>query len=760
MIRNGTAGGHRILGMTLGLAVAFFSLGLTAASAQPQSFGTGGTAVARPQGAVPGQYIVVFKDGVTDPRGLAAVMGRQHGFRVQHGYQTALKGFAARMPAVVAEALSDDPDIALVEPDLYAHASVHNLPTGVARIGADLNATADIDGVDNRVDVDIAIIDTGIDLDHPDLNVHSAVDCTKGPNCRRGGDGNDDNGHGTHVAGIAAALDDHIGAVGVAPGARLWGVKVLGAGGSGFVSDIIQGLDYVTSNAGDIEVANMSLTALGQSVALRTAVQAAVSNGVVLVAAAGNDAMDVYGTDGIFGNSSDVIPAAYPEVATVSGMADDDGESGGYGLGFVVLDSEGTVVDEVPDDTMVHFWNFSTNVAAGNPVTSPGAAIDIAGPGVLIESTWNDGGYNSISGTSMAAPHVTGAVALAASASGRANDAAGVYAIRQALIDSAEPQVSWGPVDTKDPDSNHEGLVDVATSSGNATPVVVISSPANLDHFDSGASVFFDGTATDAEDGDLTVNLTWNSDLQGNIDLDITSHAVLSDGVHVITAEVTDSGGATGSASVTVTVGNTAPTVAITSPADGAEFFSTDGAATVSFDGTATDAEDGDLTVSLTWNSDLQGEFIETGGSISATLDDGTHTITATVTDLDAPPLSGSDSITIIVKPQPVGPTEVATVDITHIVKGGKKKRLSVRIDLLDDLGGPVAGASVSIESALQGTSRVWGGTGTTDSNGSVTFKLINAPADSGNCYTTTVTNIASNLDDSIAPVVENWCAQ
>jgi len=253
MIRSGTAGGYRIVGMILGLAVAFFSLGLTGASAQPQSMGTGGTAVARPQGAVPGQYIVVFKDGVADPRGLAAAMGRQHGFRVQHSYQTALKGFAARMPAVVAEALSDDPDVALVEPDLYAYASVLiSLPTGVARIGADLNEFADIDGVDSRVDVDIAIIDTGIDLDHPDLNVYAAVDCTKGPNCQRGGDGNDDNGHGTHVAGIAAALDDHIGVVGVAPGARLWGVKVLRSDGSGFVSDIIQGLDYVTSNAAEI----------------------------------------------------------------------------------------------------------------------------------------------------------------------------------------------------------------------------------------------------------------------------------------------------------------------------------------------------------------------------------------------------------------------------------------------------------------------------------------------------------------------------
>lgn len=767
MISNRHARGHRVLGPLVGLALAFFAFGINGALAQPQSFGTAGTAVARPQGAVPGQYIVVFKDGVADPRGLAAVMGRRHGFRVQHSYQTALKGFAARMPAVVAEALSGDPDVALVEPDLYAYASVHDLPagfpTGVSRIGADLNDIAEIDGVDTRVDADIAIIDTGIDLDHPDLNVHSAVDCTRGPNCQRGGDGNDDNGHGTHVAGIAAALDDGIGAVGVAPGARLWGVKVLRSDGSGFISDIIQGLEYVTSNAAEIEVANMSLSALGQSVALRTAVQAAVSEGVVLVAAAGNAGMDVFGTDGVFGHLSDVIPAAYPEVAAVSGLADDDGHSGGIGLGFVVLDGEGNIVEVVPDDTLVRFWNFSASVAPGNPVTSLGAAIDVAAPGVLIESTWNNGGYNSISGTSMASPHVAGAVALEIALNGRATNAGGVAVIRQALIGSAEPQTSWGPdgtFDTKDPDSNHEGLVNVATSPGNATPVVVITSPTNGDPFDSGALVMFDGTATDTEDGPLTGSLVWSSDLDGNIGEGGMFDAVLTtDGVHVITAEVTDSGGATGSASVTVTVGNVAPTVAISDPADGAVIFSTGGAATVSFAGSAMDTEDDDvvLTANLSWSSDLVVGEIGTGESFDAVLVEGIHVITAEVTDNDG--ATGSDSATIEVKPQPVGPTFVDAVDITHILTGGRKKRLSVRIDLRDDLGGPVAGASVGIESALQGTSRVWGGTGTTNSNGSVTFKLINAPAGTGDCYVTTVKNITSNLIDPTNDVVEPlWC--
>ena len=144
-------------------------------------------------GVVPGQYIVVFHDFVADPRGRGNALAARHGFALRHSYGFALKGFAARMPDSVAQTLAADPDVAYVEPDVYAEAillhanNFQTLPTGVDRIDADLNATANIDGSDDRVDVDIAIIDTGIDLDHPDLNVYEAVDCTKGPSCEKGG---------------------------------------------------------------------------------------------------------------------------------------------------------------------------------------------------------------------------------------------------------------------------------------------------------------------------------------------------------------------------------------------------------------------------------------------------------------------------------------------------------------------------------------------------------------------------------------------
>ncbi len=525
--------------------------------------GMGGQALAapddavqlRPTGIVPGQYIVVFRDDVGFPRGLARALARQHGFALRHSYSFALKGFAARMPSHVAAALADDPDVLLVEPDLYAHALLHGndfqtLPTGVDRVDADLNAT-------DSTDVDIAIIDTGIDLGHPDLNVYSAVDCTKGPNCEKGGDGNDGNGHGSHVAGIAAALDNGIGVVGVAPGARLWGVKVLRDDGSGFFSDIIQGIDYVTAHADEIEVANMSLGGQGRLTSLRTAIQNSVAAGVVYVVAAGNSASDVYGPDGVFDTGDDFIPAAYPEVASISALGDTDGMAGGFGAN--------TSYDS-PDDTLATFSNFSRSVVAENPVASPGAAIDLAAPGVDITSTWMGGMYATISGTSMSSPHVAGAAALEIAANGRATNVAGVAVIRQTLIDAAEAQSAWGPslADIGDPDTKPEGLLSVASGPPNHAPTVSISSPGDGATFASDATISFTGSASDAEDDDLTAaDLDWTSSIDGLIGTGGSFDTIiLSDGVHTISATVMDSGGKSGIAAISITVGT--PPAALT----------------------------------------------------------------------------------------------------------------------------------------------------------------------------------------------------
>lgn len=292
------------------------------------------------------RYIVVFDPGTADAPGLARALVAQHGGLLSHTYEHALKGFAATLPVGAAAALRAHPSVTLVEEDQIAYAVAQTVPTGVRRIFADDNPNLDIDGSDDaRVDADIAIIDTGIDLDHADLNVVASTNCAGGgpftQSCGSGG--NDDNGHGTHVAGTTAALDNGIGVVGVAPGARLWAVKVLRSDGSGYISWIVAGIDYVTANADQIEVANMSLGCECSSSALDQAITNSVAAGVVYAVAAGNSDA----------NASTFSPANHPDVVTVSALADFDGEPGGLGLPTCRNDQ---------DDTLADFSNWGSTV--------------------------------------------------------------------------------------------------------------------------------------------------------------------------------------------------------------------------------------------------------------------------------------------------------------------------------------------------------------------------------------------------------------
>jgi hypothetical protein len=228
-----------------------------------------------------------------------------------------------------------------------------------------------------QVDVDIAILDTGISLTHPDLNVYRNVSVVENIAI-----GDDDQGHGSHVAGIAAAKNNEIGVVGMAPGARLWAVKVCDADGACKISDQIKGIDYIIKHADEIDVLNLSLEN-PNSPALNRIIDEAVKKGITVVAAAGN-----YGKD-----ASLTTPANNPNIITVSAIGDSDGRCGA--LGPVLPQFDGSVLD----DTRAYFSNF-------------GPVIKIAAPGVNVFSTYNGTGYAVESGTSMAAPHVAGAAAL------------------------------------------------------------------------------------------------------------------------------------------------------------------------------------------------------------------------------------------------------------------------------------------------------------------------------------------------------------
>ncbi len=444
------------------------------------------------------RYVVVFTGDVPDAPGLAGQLVGTHGGSLHHTYQYALRGFAATLSPGAVDALRRNPRVAFVEPDLEVTATVQVLPTGIDRIDADQNATAKIDGIDERVDVDIAILDTGSDPNHPDLNVFAFQNCIDLND-------NDGAGHGSHVAGTAAALDNGIGVVGVAPGARIWAVKVLGDNGSGTIGSLICGLDFVTANAAAIEVGNMSLSAQGTSNALHTAIANSVSAGVFYAVSAGNNGIDVFGRDETHNTGDDIIPAAYREVATVSAMADFDGQAGGL-EGRRVLIGCGRVFDDAIADC---FSNFSTNVAANNPVNSPGAAIDVAAPGVSVFSTYKNGGTATLTGTSMSAPHVAGAAALFIAINGRATNAAGVAAIRQALIDAGQPQSQWNPDKTRDDDDNLEPLIFVGGFGPPPAPdtdgPVTSGVAASPNPTDGAASVTLSANVDDAATGSSNI---------------------------------------------------------------------------------------------------------------------------------------------------------------------------------------------------------------------------------------------------------------
>jgi subtilisin family serine protease len=317
-------------------------------------------------------------------------VARALGVVPEHVFTEVFQGFAVELPAAAIRAAERQGGIVKIWPDLPVHAFAQTIPTGIRRVDADENPVADIDQNGGSINVNVAVLDTGIDRAHHDLDVANGVDCSG----KDTGDWNDGNGHGTHVAGTIGARENKIGVVGVAPGAHLRAVKVLDNGGSGRWSDVICGLDWVYAHRGAIDVVNMSLggsaTAADQKPCggseptspLHRAICRVVNDGdVPVVVAAGNEGK----------NASKTVPATYDEVITVSAFRDLNGEPGGGG--------KSRQCGNRGDDTFAGFSNF-------------GQDIDIAAPGACIRSTWPGRRYATLSGTSMAAPHVTGAVAL------------------------------------------------------------------------------------------------------------------------------------------------------------------------------------------------------------------------------------------------------------------------------------------------------------------------------------------------------------
>jgi subtilisin family serine protease len=338
---------------------------------------------------VPDSYLVVLKDTAKDATGVAG----RHGAAVRHTYRHALRGFSATMSARQARRVAADPAVALVQPNV-----VHRASDTQAR-----PPSYGLDRIDQRnrpldsaytyattaADVSAYIVDTGIRTSHQDFGGRAI----SGFDAVDGGAADDCNGHGTHVAGTVGGT-----AYGVAKAVRLVAVRVLDCAGSGTTEQVVAGIDWVTANATRPAVANMSLGG-GADAVLDAAVRRSIGSGISYAIAAGNGFLGLFALD-----ACTQSPARVPEAITVSATDRSDRKPG---------------------------W------------ANRGRCVDVFAPGIDIASTWSTGdtATNTISGTSMAAPHVAGAAALHLAA----NPGATPAEVQTAIVTRATTGVVAGP---------------------------------------------------------------------------------------------------------------------------------------------------------------------------------------------------------------------------------------------------------------------------------------------------------------------------
>ncbi len=400
---------------------------------------------------------------------------------------------AAEVPASAVSRLRRDARVVAVEEDHQVRALDSELDNswGVKRIGAGL-----VHPSNEGAGVKVAVIDTGIDYTHPDLDANYAggYDFVNGD-----ADPMDDQGHGTMVSGVIAAEDNGSGVVGVAPHARLYALKVLDATGSGWESNVIAGVDWARTHG--IQVVNMSLGSSGASSAFQTAIANAYNAGVVLVAAAGNS--------GTCAGSGDTVsyPARFSQVIAVA----------------------------------------ATDSSDARPCfSSTGPAVALAAPGVSVTMPSRGGGYASASGTSFSSPHVAGTAALVI-----ASGVSGNAAVRQRLQSTADDLGTAGR------DSWYGyGLVDADEAAGTSPPPVAhdvavtgVSAPGSVTQGSTvtvGVAVANQGTASET----FSVTLS-----DGGSTIGSSSVTLVAAGSTTVSFSWNTSGAATGAHTLTATAG-------------------------------------------------------------------------------------------------------------------------------------------------------------------------------------------------------------
>jgi len=593
---------------------------------------------------------------------------RSHGGAIKYSY-TLVPAIAASIPEPAIEGLRHNPNVTIIEPDIEVYAVDTELDNswGVKHIGA---GTVHNNG-NKGTGIKVAIIDSGIYYTHPDLNANykGGKDFVNNDNYPM-----DDNGHGTHCAGIVAAEDNGSGVVGVAPEADLYALKVLNSSGSGDYSDVIAALQWAVNN--DIQVTSNSYGSSGDpGITVKAAFDNAASKGIINVCAAGNN---------YAGEDTVIYPAKYASCIAVAATNS--------------------------NDTRASF-------------SSTGPDVEISAPGVSIYSTYLRGRYASMSGTSMACPHVSGVVALMINAN--------VADVRTKLQDTADylGNPLWFGYGLVDADEAAAGSVE--------PPVLtnILVSPSNVTLYVDDDQPFTASGKDQYGDPIATGTITWESNNESVGTINGTGlFTALGIGDTTITA--TGNAGVSGTAGVTVQADPVLDTIEVT-PSNVILNIGDNQPFTASGKDQYGDPID---TGTITWTSgNAAVGTINEAGSFAA-LGIGVTTVTATV----AGGVFGTASITVQEVPaeQPMY-VEPIGMDLIWRTAGKNIFIRAVAVVMIMDAEGPVVGATV-YGSWSGATSDI--DSGVTDSQGLVelTSDAVKNPA-IGTKFTFTVDDVVKS---------------